>query len=303
MARTLKRLLRGMRLLKVTRRPSHLLTAVITRSDQPLQDFIRLGGTLRSGEVAYAGTTVPLRYLGPGFWLLDHLRDFIDAGGTIAHDGEDYVLTAPGGRQFTTSASDLGNAIGVLAEVFVRGEYEWLDVKDRVVVDIGGNIGDTALYFAGKGAAHVYAYEPFGHIHRAAERNVGLAGLDNVTLVNAAVGASSATLRVKDAGWTIRGSSDDDGEVITIRSLADVLNSAVTAHPGMQLACKVDCEGYEHELFRKGVADFSLVGQWMIEVHEQLGNVPDTLVQAGFDVSVKSKGNVWIVCAGLARAG
>jgi FkbM family methyltransferase len=245
--------------------------------------------------------TLPLGYLGPGFWVLDHLRDFLDAGGTVVGDGDAYVLTAPGGCKFITGANELGAAISVLSEVFVRGEYEWLDVKDRVVVDIGGNIGDTALYFASRGAAHVYAYEPFEKIHRAALRNVSLAGVDNVDVVRAGVGAASTSLRAKDGGWTITRSSDDNGEVIAIRGLADVLNSAVTSHPARRLACKVDCEGYEHELFKNGVADFSLAEQWMVEVHDHLGEVPNTLVEAGFDVSVKAKGNVWMVRARSAR--
>jgi hypothetical protein len=130
---------------------------------------------------------------------------------------------------------------------------------------------------------------------------VGLAGLDNVTLVHAGVGAAGGTLRAKDGSWTIT-RSDEGGELITIRSLADVLNAAVTAHPGKPLACKVDCEGYEHEIFKKGVADFSLVEQWMIEVHEKLGTVPATLADAGFDISVTPKGNVWLVRARWAQA-
>jgi FkbM family methyltransferase len=277
------------------------LRALRTKSDQLLHDFLEHGGALSSRDVAYRGTTLPLRHLGPGFWLLDYLRDFLDAGGTIALADDGYLLTALGRRTFITEAGELGAAISVLCEVFVRDEYEWLDVKDHVVVDVGGNIGDTAIYFAGRGAAHVYAYEPFARLHRAAVRNVGLAGLDNITLVHAGVGAAGETLHAKDGGWTIT-QSDERGELITIRSFADVLNSAVAAHPEKPLACKVDCEGYEHELFKQGVADFSLADQWMIEVHEKLGAVPATLADAGFDVSVKAKANVWLVRARLARA-
>jgi FkbM family methyltransferase len=300
--RLVQQVRRAVRLLGHTQRPKHLLRALRTRSDQPLHDFLEHGGALRSGDVTYQGTTLPLGYLGPGFWGLDHLRDFLDAGGTIGREDDGYLLTAPGGCKFTTTGPQLGTAISVLAEVFVRREYESLDVKDRVVVDIGANIGDTALYFAAKGAAHVYAYEPFEEIYRAAVRNVDLAGLDNVTLVHAGVGATTTSVRANDGGWTITPSADEGGEIIIIRSLADVLNNAVSAYPGRRLACKVDCEGYEHELFKKGVADFSLVEQWMIEVHDQLGTVPEILAEAGFDVSVKPKGNVWLVSAGLARA-
>ena len=45
--------------------------------------------------------------------------------------------------------------------VFLYEEYQTLPVKDRIVIDIGGSIGDTAIYFALKGAKKVIALEPF----------------------------------------------------------------------------------------------------------------------------------------------
>ena len=47
---------------------------------------------------------------------------------------------------------------GDIQAVFFDEVYGELDVKDKIVVDIGANIGDTAIYFASKGA-QVYALE------------------------------------------------------------------------------------------------------------------------------------------------
>jgi hypothetical protein len=37
---------------------------------------------------------------------------------------------------------------GTVLEVFDYGEYELLNIRDRVVVDAGAYIGDSAIYFA-----------------------------------------------------------------------------------------------------------------------------------------------------------
>jgi len=47
-----------------------------------------------------------------------------------------------------------------ILEVFDYGEYEPLSVEGRVVVDVGAFVGDSAIYFALKGARRVIAIEP-----------------------------------------------------------------------------------------------------------------------------------------------
>ena len=50
---------------------------------------------------------------------------------------------------------------GDLANIFVKNDYDFLKVEDKIIVDIGANIGDTAIYFAVKGAKKVIGLEPF----------------------------------------------------------------------------------------------------------------------------------------------
>ena len=61
---------------------------------------------------------------------------------------------------------------GDLAGVFARREYSFLEVSDQNVIDIGANIGDSAIYFAAMGAKHVYALEPFPSSFEYAKKNV-----------------------------------------------------------------------------------------------------------------------------------
>ncbi len=47
-----------------------------------------------------------------------------------------------------------------LLEIFDYGEYDELNVNGKTVVDIGAYVGDSAIYFALKGARRVIAVEP-----------------------------------------------------------------------------------------------------------------------------------------------
>ncbi|MEM3860276.1 MAG: hypothetical protein QW478_12900, partial [Candidatus Micrarchaeaceae archaeon] len=55
---------------------------------------------------------------------------------------------------------DLKNT-GGLVETFFKDAYQFLKVEGKDVIDIGANIGDTAIYFAIKGARKVISLEPY----------------------------------------------------------------------------------------------------------------------------------------------
>jgi len=48
-----------------------------------------------------------------------------------------------------------------ILEIFEEDMYEILDVKGKIVVDVGAYIGDSAIYFALKGAKRVFAIESY----------------------------------------------------------------------------------------------------------------------------------------------
>lgn len=65
------------------------------------------------------------------------------------------------------------------------------------VVDIGANVGDSSLYFAAKGASHVYAFEPLPLAYAVALENIKLNHLENkITLCNGAVGSKEGKIKV-----------------------------------------------------------------------------------------------------------
>jgi len=64
-------------------------------------------------------------------------------------------------------AIENGDIIGI----FLDGVYEDLPIQNKIVVDVGANIGDSSVYFALKGARKVIALEPFPQSYEMAKKN------------------------------------------------------------------------------------------------------------------------------------
>ena len=80
---------------------------------------------------------------------------------------------------------ELIDTFGVIKENFIDEQFKWLNVKSKDVVDVGANIGDTAIYFALKGAKYVYAFKPYPYSYNIAKKNIRLNHLeDKITLLN-----------------------------------------------------------------------------------------------------------------------
>lgn len=50
---------------------------------------------------------------------------------------------------------------GDLADVYGSQEFKQIDFRNKTVLDIGANIGDSAIYFSTMGAKRVIAVEPY----------------------------------------------------------------------------------------------------------------------------------------------
>jgi len=74
---------------------------------------------------------------------------------------------------------------------FEYNEYDALNVNDHVVIDVGAFIGDSAIYFALKGAKKVIALEPHPGAYAEMLENIRLNNLeDRIIPVNAGLGGS-----------------------------------------------------------------------------------------------------------------
>lgn len=71
-------------------------------------------------------------------------------------DFEDLTVTVPQEIRFTLDSLDST----IFSETFVFDiHFTEFDLRDKIVIDAGGFVGDTALYYANRGAS-VYTFEP-----------------------------------------------------------------------------------------------------------------------------------------------
>ena len=213
--------------------------------------FLQAGGRVTASNVLYRDLRMPRNLFGgPDLSGVGYVQKFADFGGTISegHEGS-FIATLPDGIRFEAKPAALLDTLGMLVERFVDEEYAWLDAAGRVVIDIGANVADSVVYFARRGAAYVYGYEPDPATFAAAQRNLELNRIRNADVAPLAV--------QRETG---------DGRT----SFADVLDRACREHPGLAIVCKIDCEGCEYEIFAPGAATppgVDRVSQIMIEYH------------------------------------
>ncbi len=178
-------------------------------------------------------------------------------------------------------------SICAINETFAEGVYEWAKPWGSMVLDIGANVGDTAVYFSLMGAARVYAVEPYPRLCELARENVKINRMpDGITIVNAAVGASSGIMTV-DPGFLASGNSEleacEHGTPIEILTLADLaeryrLEDAIL---------KIDCEGGEYgAILSSSIETLRKFRRIIAEYHAGYRNLAKKLYEAGFDVEV-----------------
>lgn len=178
---------------------------------------------------------------------------------------------------------------GDLIGVFATKIYESLDVRGRVVVDIGASIADSAIYFALRGAEKVYAYEPAPDVFLQAIQNVQLNGFArSITLLNQGVGSFSAgrsleVLEQPEHGFGRAPCKGDD-----YRSLTDI----VLSHDVRGGVLKMDCEGCEYSALDDAAEILSRFDQVQIEYHRGLDGIPALLTRAGFQVRIMARSSL-----------
>lgn len=158
-----------------------------------------------------------------------------------------HELITPTGIHF-----DLGTvAPTVLAETYLYDiHFAGANLSGKVVVDAGAFVGDTALYFAQKGA-EVLAYEPdpenFRHLLRNVALNPQLS--QRIRCFNTAVGRSG-TLHMSVGLGSGSGQYQGGGTPLRVpcRSLREILSDI----PGGEaFLLKADCKGSEFDIVRQ----------------------------------------------------
>lgn len=255
----------------------------------------------------------------PGLHLLEALASA--GGASYSIDAAGRLLCAVG--DIAAPIEGLED-IWILHEIFVVGIYNLIDTvaatRHVVVWDIGMNVGLASLYFAARPqVVAVIGNEPIARTYRAALDRLQLnpAGARKITALNYGVGGSNRTELV-DYCDAFRGSVGLYGlvgdvarrqivlgideatttiskEELPMRAAPDVLNAIRSAHPGLAVVAKIDCEGAEYEILAALAQSGQLhtLAAVMLEWHR---DGPDQLVAtleaAGFAVNSVGRSDV-----------
>ncbi|MEM3907087.1 MAG: FkbM family methyltransferase [Nitrososphaerota archaeon] len=177
---------------------------------------------------------------------------------------------------------DLGNGADIIASLF-NEEYNFLNVEGKNVIDIGANMGDTAIYFAIKGAKKVISLEPYPYTYALAKKNIDFSELKNkIELINAGYGEDKEikidVRFIPDSCSDIKES--ESGSNISLYSLKTLMNK-YNIDSGI---LKMDCEGCEYNLLNEDDETIKKFTMIQIEYHYGYEKLVDKLKECGFTV-------------------
>ena len=160
-------------------------------------------------------------------------------------------------------------------------DYNWLDVSGKSVLDIGANVGDSAIWFALNGAKKVVAIEPYPFPYNIMLMNIKENNFsDRILALNCGVGKEKYKIRVTTEP-TFRDSdlkASEKGVEIDVYPLDYLIEKF-----GPFDVLKMDCEGCEYDtiLNSQNIRDFK---QIQLEYHYGCEELKIKLENHGFNV-------------------
>lgn len=179
-----------------------------------------------------------------------------------------------------------GDTNGDIMEVFFAEDYKFLNPDGSIVIDIGANIGDSAIYFALNGAEKVIALEPFPYSYNFALINIKENNLDDkIELSNVGYGKDEEIiLDDKSSAIGSKLESAENGRNIPIYSLKTLINT-YNLNGRSNLLLKMDCEGCEYNLLNEDNDTLKHFKRIQIEYHYGYKKLTDYLFKSGFYVT------------------
>ena len=231
------------------------------------------------------------RWYDPSIYNLIGLAKLLNRGWKIQHVDEDYLLLSPEPGTILKCRLNQGTDISLVAEIFVRQVYG-SDFNQKVVVDVGAYNGDSAIYFATRGARLVIALEPDPHSLELARENIRLNNLeDKIKLLNVALSTRTGETKL-----------GVNAQTPNISQIADATNSpdggleveTVTVDEIMKRYSlskidflKMNCEGCEYGIIRTLPSSaIESISEIILEFHNGPLDIPKILSGHGFSIKM-----------------
>jgi FkbM family methyltransferase len=194
-------------------------------------------------------------------------------------DGEKEFLNITYLNSTVDNIASYGEPAAQYFSTFLLKELEMQSVsieKGDVFVDLGANMGMTALYAAHKGASEIHCFEPDPSMINLIKHNV-----PNVITHRYAVGVKNETLELYH--WPFHPMNPGPKYTCDSITLSDVIKIVKKKIDFL----KVDIEGFEDGLFDSiSYEEASQINKIIVEVHDinKIQTLHDTLYNLGFDI-------------------
>jgi len=183
----------------------------------------------------------------------------------------------------------------LILSIFDDGEYERLNVRDRVVVDVGAYVGDSAIYFALRGAKKVIAIEPHPVAFAEMLENIRLNNLEGMIIpVNAGLASKPGKVCTKKvsvyATYNIYHKPGDCPNAVPAMTLSELVSRFNIE--GNDAVLKMDCEGCEFDVILNDYEHVRLFRELILEYHPKPANksVDDLLMTLSRDYKCEVRG-------------
>ena len=179
------------------------------------------------------------------------------------------------------------NSSATVFSTFIFEDWKKLNVKGKIVLDIGGYIGDTAIYFAAKGASRVIVYEAFPYSYMILKKNVDQNKMNDIIDVNnCAIGGTNSFLII-DPNYI----NDNESKAVNFSTGIKVpvvtLKDIVEKYNIIDGSLKMNCEGCEYDVFNSiDVQTLRNFSEIYMHYHANASPLVEKLKLAGFRVKV-----------------
>jgi FkbM family methyltransferase len=226
------------------------------------------------------------------YFSVEHKMSFSKLNGQVYANIRGFIFAFP-----------FPHGIVQLDQTFFSGCFDSFDVSDGTVVDIGAFIGDTAVYFAAKGARRVIAYEPAPSLFEFAAQNIKSNKVDHIVdLRNEAVdnAGGQTTLYFARKHQSCSSTCFAPAHAATFKVKAVAFSNIIEEFGDVDLL-KLNCEGAEHDILRQAYSQGLMrrISHVIVEIHGRPGNLLEILKSSGFKIVEKTSlaENVKIVSA------
>jgi len=177
--------------------------------------------------------------------------------------------------------------LGDIWSCFIGNVYDKCSFQDKIIIDIGVNIGDTAISFIHKGAKKVIGLEPFPINYEFAKSNTLKNNMED-KIVNILGGCSSEDSEIlidpNLSGLGYQMEKMNNGKKIQQISLKKLVNE-FDIHKGV---IKMNCEGCEYDTIintpNNILEKFSHI---IIQYHDGSNSLIEKLSNIGFETRIE----------------